>query len=142
MNTAASKLFEGNLKEFLLFFEGNLGQKKEKIRNFPVLEMETLLKSGNCDHQEILYKTMARIFLFLFFSTIIWNKCTSTSVLGVSPNSKCRHVVFYLKLHVDFILSFIVLSWNVALLNEWQRFVKYFGVGASRRGEGNKVLNT
>ena len=42
VNTAASKLFEGNLKEFLLFFEGNLGQKKEKIRNFPILEMEAL----------------------------------------------------------------------------------------------------
>ena len=37
LNTAASKCFEGNLKEFLLYFEGNFDQKKEKIRKFPIL---------------------------------------------------------------------------------------------------------
>lgn len=42
INTAASKFCEGNLKEFLLFFEGNFGQKREKIRKFPIFEMEAL----------------------------------------------------------------------------------------------------
>ena len=29
-HSAASKFFEGNLKEFLLFFEGNFGEKRKK----------------------------------------------------------------------------------------------------------------
>jgi hypothetical protein len=33
------------LKEFLIFFEGNSGQKKEKIRKLPSSEMEALVKS-------------------------------------------------------------------------------------------------
>jgi hypothetical protein len=31
------------LKEFLIFFEGNSGQKKEKIRKLPSSEMEALI---------------------------------------------------------------------------------------------------
>jgi hypothetical protein len=31
------------LKEFLIFFEGNSGQKKEKIRKLPSSEMEALV---------------------------------------------------------------------------------------------------
>jgi hypothetical protein len=33
------------LKEFLIFFEGNSGQKKEKIRKLPSSEMEALAES-------------------------------------------------------------------------------------------------
>ena len=42
LNTAALSFCEGNLKDFLLFCEGNFGQKKEKIRKFPIFEMEAL----------------------------------------------------------------------------------------------------
>jgi hypothetical protein len=34
------------LKEFLIFFEGNSGQKKEKIRKLPSSEMEALHNIG------------------------------------------------------------------------------------------------
>jgi hypothetical protein len=35
------------LKEFLIFFEGNSGQKKEKIRKLPSSEMEALITGNN-----------------------------------------------------------------------------------------------
>ena len=45
----------------------------------PLIEVGTVFK---------IYKIMAGFYLFLFFPTVFWSRCTSTSVLGVSPNSK------------------------------------------------------
>jgi hypothetical protein len=80
------------LKEFLIFFEGNSGQKKEKIRKLPSSEMEALIVSNKCQqNSSVLISCTVFVSLFLHFLyvlhfnlpsyIILYNYCTRLTEL-------------------------------------------------------------